>query len=179
MKKLRFLAALALSSMIAGTLLADDAPKAPAKDKPAAGGHAIAVPVPMIKIPGVEWTEEQQQKIKELQKEFAPKVLEASKKMEGMLTAEQKKARDEAVKAAKEAGKKPQEIIAAVQEAINLTDDQKKQVEQVKEEMQAAQKEFFQKVMGLLTPEQKQALREKQKEMQKGKPAESKEKADQ
>src|SRR5437868_6308929 len=116
MKKLRFLAALAVSSMIVGTLLADDAPKAPAKDKPAAGGHAVAVPVPMIKIPGVEWNDDQQAKIKDFQKEYAAKFIEATKKLEAMFTADQKKARDEAVKEAQQAGKKQPEIMKAVQE---------------------------------------------------------------
>jgi hypothetical protein len=163
MNKSRLLALLAASLLIAGNILAQDNSEKPAtpKDKPAAGQHAMAIPVPMIKIPGVEWTDDQQAKIKEYQKEIVPKIAGAAKKMEGLLTAEQKKARTDAVKAAQAAGKKPPEIMAAVKEAIKLTDEQKKQAAEIQQDMKSTQQEFVQKVMGLLTPEQRQQLMEK------------------
>jgi hypothetical protein len=173
MKKSYLLAALALTLTIADALLAQDKaekPEAP-KEKTVVGAKGIAIPVPMIKIPGVEWTDEQKKKITEFQKELTSKFAESYKKLEAMLTDEQKRARREAIDTAKAAGKKPQEIMEAARAAVKFTDDQKKQIEQLQEDMKAAQKEFSQKVMGLLTPYQKRQFIEKLDEMQKTKPA--------
>ena len=119
-------------------------------------------------------TDEQKAKLAELKKEYAPKFKEAAGKLEGILTAEQKKARDEAVKTAKEAGKKPGEVWRAGMEAVKLTDDQKAKLKDARTAMQDLRKEVHEKVMGLLTPEQKEELkkaREKvREEMQKRRP---------
>ena len=60
-------------------------------------------------------------KLADLRKEFEPKFKEAREKMESILTAEQKKARDEAFKAALAAGKKGKEFREAVESAMKLT----------------------------------------------------------
>jgi hypothetical protein len=174
MKTFRLLASLAMTLLLAGVLWAQDEPKAPKeKQPPAAKPNAAAIPMPMIKIPGVEWSDEQKEKIKEFQKAIAPKIMAGIQKMEALLSDEQKKARKEAVDTAKAAGKSPMEIGEAVKEAIKLTDDQKKEAEKVQEEMKKVQMDFAKKVMALLTAEQKQQIMDKQKGgAAKAKPAE-------
>jgi Spy/CpxP family protein refolding chaperone len=82
--------------------------------------------------------------------------------MEGILTPEQKKARDEARKTAKAAGKNRKEIHEAVLAAINLTDAQKTKLDEARKAAEATRKEFRQKVMDILTPAQKDKLKARQ-----------------
>ena len=56
---------------------------------------------------------------------------------DSVLTADQKKARDDAVKAAKDAGKKGPEVLRAARAAVKLTDDQKAKM---KEDRYASEK---------------------------------------
>ena len=107
---------------------------------------------------GLTLTDEQKAKLDEIKKEFGPKLMEVMKKMD-VLTPEQKKARAEAAKAAKAAGKKGKEAREAVEAAVKLTDDQKAKMAEVKKEMGPLQKELTQKVLAVLTPEQKQQLK--------------------
>ena len=74
----------------------------------------------------VTLTDDQKSKLEDLKKEYEPKLKEAYAK-EDVLTPEQKKAGEEAKKAAKAAGKKGKEVKDAVAAAVKETDDQKKQ----------------------------------------------------
>jgi Spy/CpxP family protein refolding chaperone len=102
-------------------------------------------------------TEEQKAKVKDLKKEYGPKLKEAGQKAASILTAEQKKARDEAIKAAKAANKKvnPKEL----NEVMKLTDEQKTKMDAARKEAQALAKEVNDKIMEILTPEQKEQLK--------------------
>jgi hypothetical protein len=71
-------------------------------------------------------TAEQKEKIAAIKKEHEPKVAEAAKKLNDSLTPEQRRARQEAQKAAKDAGKKGKEAQAEALAAMKLTDEQKK-----------------------------------------------------
>lgn len=91
-------------------------------------------------------------KIQDIRKEFRPKIEAALKNMEGLLTAEQKKARQEALKA----GKNRREVLAA----LNLNDDQKAKVEKVCKEMGTLVREEMEKIRDVLTEEQQAKLTE-------------------
>ena len=74
--------------------------------------------------PSITLSAEQQEKVAALKKEFAPKLTEASKKVNDNLTEDQKKARRDAAQAARQAGKKGKELQQAVADAMKLTADQ-------------------------------------------------------
>lgn len=167
MKTAITLTALAASLAIAANLWADDTPAAP-KGNAAEGKMPEGKAPPTMRmggmqfnIPGVEWTDEQKTQIEEIKKEQMPKMMEYFQKAEAMLTDEQKKARIEAVKTAKTAGKNPKEMMEAIEAALNLTEEQKTQRSELRKEMEASQKELMQKIMGLLTPEQKESMMKK------------------
>ena len=58
-------------------------------------------------------------------KEYKPKLDDAQKAIESILTPEQKKAGDKAAKEAKDAGKNPREIAQAAHDAAKPTEEQK------------------------------------------------------
>ncbi len=127
-------------------------------DKPA------AAPAGMFKLPEtIKLSDEQKPKVEALNKEYTPKFQALAKKGNDILTKDQQKARREAMKDAKEAGKKPKEIQAAVQAAMNLSDDQKEQMDKVKAETMKLRSEMETKVVAVLTPEQKAELPQKGK----------------
>ena len=136
---------------LVGALLIANSAGAAAKKK--AGGIAYYQAIDRYLRP-VTLTEDQKTKLAVLEKEYEPRFKDAYAK-EDVLTPEQKKARDDAQKAAKAAGKKGQDLKAAVADAVKLTDDQKKQGEEARNQRTALEKEMHKKVVDLLTPEQK------------------------
>ena len=114
-----------------------------------------AVKVPM----GIELTADQKTKLDALNKEFGPKLAECRKKAAGIITADQKKARAEAVKKAKADGKKGKEVQAAANAALAITADQKNQQAECKKSMQALNKEIKTQFAALLTDDQKAKLK--------------------
>jgi Spy/CpxP family protein refolding chaperone len=109
---------------------------------------------------GLTLTAEQTAKLDELKKEYGPKLADAIKKSE-VMTPEMKKARDEAAKTAKAAGKKGKELNAAIDAAGTLTADQKAQASQAKKQISALEKELREKVVAQLTAEQKEKINKK------------------
>lgn len=115
---------------------ADGAKKEPAKKattkptaeksaaaKPAAGNKRAAVANPMLKaVEGLTLTAEQKPKVEEAKQEFTETILALRK--QGLTQALNKKKAD-AVKAAREAGKKGRELESAVMAAIDATDEEK------------------------------------------------------
>ena len=142
--------ALAVALTIVGKLSAADDKACPAT-KPQ--HHAMGMPWDILK--GVNLTDDQKAKVKKLRKEYGPKLKAAA---DGILTADQKEARDDAIKAAKDAGKKGPEVFKAAMQAVKLTDDQKAKLEEV---MKPLHKEVHEKLMAILTPEQKEQLKQK------------------
>jgi Spy/CpxP family protein refolding chaperone len=148
---------------------------APKEDK-AAGkkktDKAAAAPAGMYKLPDtITLTEDQKTKLAAINKEYSPKFVALAKKGNDILTKEQKMARREAMKEAKEAGKKQKEVQAAVTEAMKLSDEQKKKLDEVKAETTKLRTEMEGKVVALLTPEQKAELPKKGKKGAKNKKA--------
>lgn len=112
-------------------------------------------------------TAEQKTKLDEVKKEFESKVKEVVKKQNDILTADQKKARAEAAKTAKAAGKKGKDLQADVDAALKLTDEQKKKTEEVGKELKALNAQIREKITSFLTDDQKAQLKPKKKKADK------------
>jgi Spy/CpxP family protein refolding chaperone len=108
------------------------------------------------KLQSIELTADQQAKVKGIVDEYRPKLQAAQAKLNEGLTREQKKARTEAVKAAKDAGKKMPEANAAGREALNLTAEQKPAFERAEAELREVNAAFTKAIAEVLTPEQRQ-----------------------
>jgi Spy/CpxP family protein refolding chaperone len=102
-------------------------------------------------------TDDQKAKLAELKKQYDPKLKELNAKLDGVLTAEQKKARDDAFKAARDAGKRPDR--ETIQAAMKLTDAQKAELAKGRKAVDALNKEISDKVTKLLTTEQQDVLK--------------------
>ena len=117
-------------------------------------------PAAAVRVPkGIELTDDQKAKVKALNTEFAPKLVACRKEAAGVITADQKKARAEAMKAAKAAGKKGKEIREAAEAAVKVTEDQKQKLAECKKAMGALQKEIRGQLAAILTDEQKAKLK--------------------
>jgi len=91
-------------------------------------------------------------KMEEIRKEYQPKIEKATKELQGLLTDDQKKARQEALRA----GKKRREVV----EALKLTDEQKTKVQAVAKEVGDLVREEMEKIRDVLSAEQKEKLDE-------------------
>ena len=100
----------------------------------------------------LDLTDAELSRIDDIQKEFRPKIVKALEGLKGILTDEQKKAREEALKA----GKKRREILTS----LNLTEDQKEKEAAVCKSVAAIVKEEMEKVKDVLTEEQQAKLPE-------------------
>ena len=142
--------ALATALTMVGRLWADETCPA---SKPGHHEHHAMGFCHMLK--GLSLSDDQKAKLKALKEEYKPKFKAAA---DSILTADQQKARDEAVKAAKAEGKKGPEVWKAARHAVKLTDEQKAKFH---EAMKPLHKELHEKVMALLTTEQKEQLKHK------------------
>jgi Spy/CpxP family protein refolding chaperone len=121
------------------------------------GGFSVLDRIDRVK--DLNLTDDQKAKLAELKKEYAPKLKELAGTFDKVLTADQKKARDDAAKAAKDAGKSRREIFQAGMEAVKLTDAQKAKLADGRKAMETLNKEIMDKVNKLLTPEQQEVLK--------------------
>jgi Spy/CpxP family protein refolding chaperone len=100
----------------------------------------------------LDLTEAEITQIRDIRKEFHPRIAKAMEGLKGILSDEQKKAREEALRA----GKRRKELLAA----LNLTEEQKEKVAAVGKEMHAAVREELEKIRSVLTEEQEAKLAE-------------------
>ena len=98
----------------------------------------------------LDLTDAEMAKIQDIRKECRPKVVNALKGLEGLLTAAQKQARQEALKA----GKSRREVLQALQ----LTDEQKQKVATVAKELGTVVRDEMAKIRDVLTEAQKEQL---------------------
>ena len=113
-----------------------------------------------VKVPkSIELSVDQKAKVDAMNKEFGPKLAECRKKAASIITADQKKARAEAMKKAKADGKKGKELRAVVNAAVAITADQKAQQSECKKAMGALNKEIRTQFAALLTDEQKAKIK--------------------
>jgi Spy/CpxP family protein refolding chaperone len=100
----------------------------------------------------LDLTDAEEAKIESIRQSFRPKIEAALKNMEGLLTPEQKRTREEELKA----GKKHREVVAS----LKLTPDQKAKVETACKEVGTLVREELEKVRDVLTEEQQAKLAE-------------------
>jgi Spy/CpxP family protein refolding chaperone len=100
----------------------------------------------------LDLTEGETAKFIAIRKEYQPKIEKTMKELEGLLNDDQKKAREEALKA----GKKRKEVITT----LKLTDDQKAKVETVGKELRTLVREEVGQMRDVLTESQKEKLQE-------------------
>lgn len=144
---------LMLTVIFAGSVnAADEKARNEKKAKRSPAARAFAVPV------SVELTAEQKAKIEELKKEFEPKLTEAIAKRDGVLTPEQVKARTEAAKSAKAAGKDRKAAKDSINAAVALTPEQTKNLDDANKSVGELQKTIRGKLQELLTAEQRAAF---------------------
>lgn len=149
-----------LAALLASPLMAaDDAKKKKKAGKGKGNNRAVAA---AFKLPAsIQLSADQKGALEKLKSEYKGKLLDSAKKANSVLSAEQRKARAEAVKAAKEAGKKGKAIQEAASAALKLTDEQKSQMAEARKEMASLRKEIRGKISELLTDEQKASLKSK------------------
>jgi Spy/CpxP family protein refolding chaperone len=100
----------------------------------------------------LDLTDAEMTKIADIRKEFRPKIVKALESLKGVLSADQWRAREEALKE----GKKRKEVIVA----LKLTDAQKEKVETVGKELAALVHEQMEKMGQVLSEGQKEKLQE-------------------
>ena len=157
MRVVRVVLALAVSWVFVGKLLAADQSSPP--PQPEHQGHEknFVMMGPWNMLKELNLTDEQKAKVQELRKEYVPKFKEAT---DSVLTTDQKKARDDAIKAAKDAGKKGELFTVK----LKLTDEQKAKI---REAITPLEKELREKTQAILTPEQREQLKAKMAERMK------------
>jgi Spy/CpxP family protein refolding chaperone len=144
MRTVRVLLILAVALLIARPLFAQDQPgPKPRGDRAGRGGFLGERLMKELNL-----TDEQKAKIKDIRAKYG---------MDSVLTDEQKKARTDAIDAAKKDGKKDRELMRAGFEAVKLTDDQKAKVRE-------NGKTMMDEVKKVLTDEQKTKLESLMKE---------------
>jgi Spy/CpxP family protein refolding chaperone len=100
----------------------------------------------------LDLTEGERAKIADIRKEYRPKIEKAMKELQGLLSDDQKKAREEALKA----GKNRREVL----QALNLTADQKEKVQAVCKEIATIVREEMEQIRDVLSAEQKEQLQD-------------------
>jgi hypothetical protein len=110
--------------------------------------------------------EDQQKKLDDLKTDYTPKLVEMKKALDVVMTSDRKKALKEAVAKAKADGKKGKELKQAGLDALQLNEDEKKQLAAANLAQKKLMAEINQKKTALLTDEQKKALKPKPKKTQ-------------
>jgi Spy/CpxP family protein refolding chaperone len=100
----------------------------------------------------LDLTDGEMAKIAEIRQEYRPRIVKALEGLKGILSDDQRKAREEGLKA----GKKRKEVIAS----LNLTDQQKEKVQTVGKELQTLVREEMEKVRDVLSDGQQEKLQE-------------------
>jgi Spy/CpxP family protein refolding chaperone len=114
--------------------------------------RAERLPERLAHLEELDLTDAEAAKIMEIRKEFRPKIEKVMKELEGLLTDQQKKAREEGLKA----GMKRREVIAS----LKLTADQKAKVEAVSKEVRTLVREELEKMRDILAEGQTEKLQE-------------------
>lgn len=156
MKRFSLIVMVLLFALVSTSLFAEDQPKKKKKQPNRAQARAV-----MGMVKGLELTEEQKEKLAAIQKEVGPEISELMKAQRGLVSKEQQAKAMEAVKAAKEEGKKGKELMEIRNEALGLSPEQVAKQKEIQEKMQALRKSVQEKVMSILTDEQKKQLKAK------------------
>lgn len=113
----------------------------------------------VFRLRGVEFTEDQQAQVEEIRKKYTPQLAEIVRKHDSILSEEQRRAHQEAFRAARTAGKRAGELKEAVDAAVKLTDEQKERLAKLQKERSDLFAEIQKELRALLTREQRKQLR--------------------
>jgi Spy/CpxP family protein refolding chaperone len=149
---LKTMIVLALVVAVAAPLSAADDAKE--KKKPRKGQGNPAVAAMMTKLKAVELTDDQEAKIKEVAASFTGKFKDAQAKLSEVLGPDQRKARADAMKKAREDGKKGKELQEAAYAALNLDADKLAELKKQEAAIKELQTGFTAAVREVLTAEQ-------------------------
>jgi hypothetical protein len=108
----------------------------------------------IAKIDGFNLADDVKTKVSAIVEEFKPKFAEAVKKTEGNLSEEQKKAVHDALKQAKQDGKKGKDLKQIIDDAAKLSDEQKKAKEEGLKSLGKLSHDLKKALTGVLTAEQ-------------------------
>lgn len=145
---------MAIMVLCAASLLADDKPTTNKKKEAKPEPSVVQIPKELI------LDSEQKAALAELNAEYLPKLAELKQKQSSVLTEEQKNAMADAKRAAAESGKPKDEIARLLRDAVQLSEDQKQQQSEIKQEFIALNKEIGDKFTKLLRPEQLEVLKQ-------------------
>ena len=118
--------------------------------------------------PGVELTEQQRQRVKEIQAKFQDELRELGRARNEVYTQEQLQARREAFQKARAANKDQQEAREAAEEAVKLTDEQRQKLAELRENFGQTQAELQQALADVLTEDQRRELQRRNPRWQRG-----------
>lgn len=127
-----------------------------AKKEKKGGKRADPTAAVKSKLATLDLSSEQKEKIDKILADQGAKVTAAAEKVNASLTAEQRKARNEAQKSAKAAGKKGKEANDEALAAMKLTDEQKKTYDEATKTQREASQALVSAVSEVLTPEQRE-----------------------
>lgn len=108
---------------------------------------------------GVEFSEDQQAKVEALRKKHTPQLIAIQRRQGSVFTGEQRRARQEALRAARDADKNAQEAREAADAAAKLSDEQRKQLAVFQKEQRDLVAKIQSEVRALLTDKQRAQLR--------------------
>jgi Spy/CpxP family protein refolding chaperone len=180
MKTVRIAASVAMVLFLTTSLLAQDQPKEKAKAgrPPRLGQTLLMMERVRDALDQLGLSDEQKEKLKEIREKAGPKMKEVWEKTRGILSEEQIRTSGEALKQARDAGKKGPALIEALLSALKLSDEQKEKLLKLEQESLAIHREVIQEITGVLTPEQKEkfqaAIRPRGKKGEKSKATEAK-----
>lgn len=155
------LLSLGLAAFLIAPAFAEDAK--PKKNRPAAARKEQ----PAVQLPKeITLTDEQKTKVAEIEKEYAPKMKELREKLDKVMTEEQKQARLNVMKEAREKAKdkdakdakRGKELQQAIKDAMKLSEEQQKKYDETDKQIVALRQEILEKVKPILTDEQKEKL---------------------
>jgi hypothetical protein len=102
--------------------------------------------------------EDQKEKITQIQKQFGPKLTAIQDQKKKILTPDQIQCQTDARKKAQKEGKKGKQVQEAVDQAVEIPEEQKKKLKGIQEQTQLLQKTIQAQVIAILTPEQQEKL---------------------
>ncbi|NQV28894.1 MAG: hypothetical protein HQ518_31455 [Rhodopirellula sp.] len=156
MKTLKTAIMLALTLVLVTGAVAEDAKKREKGKAVAKKGERKAPGVTARFTAKLDLSAEQKEKVAGIDKEFAAKAAEIKKATDAILTKEQIEARNAAMKKARES--KDPEARKAVQQAVKLSDDQKKKMDEVNKSRQELNGQVLAALKKVLTEEQIKSL---------------------
>jgi len=116
-----------------------------------------------FRLPGIEFSQDQQAKVDEIRKKLTPKLIENRDKWNSVITQQQLEARRAAFRKARAAGKQGRELREAVSEAVQLTEQQQAQQAATLEERNALFRQIRTELTALLTDRQQASVRRRQR----------------